>query len=170
MSGANYWAGRERFQALGTLTVSGSTPIVAQFPTQIDLKRLILRTTTAQTVANDTVTVAVRDLDNGNSETIGTFVVPFSGSVLDKVVYVDLAKPSTSVLAGQVNDQYNHAAQVYQSGTGIHRVRILFNQELVITPGAGATAGAYSVEAQYQDLGFFNVKEATELTFVSAVE
>lgn len=169
---SNYWDKRERFENVGTLTVSGSTALVKPFGRIVDVKRLILLTTTAQTVADDTVTVAVRKLDNTSSTTAGTFVATFTGSALNQVRFVDFGLPSDDPEADTVQDQLIRSASVVYSAPQPRLLRLYPDEELVITPAAGATAGAYDVWVQFQDLGF-NPKDnpdytPVELTFTAA--
>jgi hypothetical protein len=136
---------------IGTLTHTGTTAITKSFGRKVKIKRLILVTTTAVTVADDTVTVGKRKVDNTavSPASVGTFVVPFTGSALNDVKYVELAEPSTSVASGTVGDQIGRTASViYKSVPGDY-LSIDPDEELYVTPGGTSSAGVNQVWAEY---------------------
>lgn len=164
MSVSQYWT-MDRYENLSTLDVSGANSVVFAPGESIDVKRLIFVTTIAQTVALSNLTVAVRDVDNGNSVTIGTFTIPLTGTALDKVWYTDLGVPDED---GSTGSDGSLIFQSYDPG-GV--VAVNPGQELVVTSDGGGDAGTYQVYIQYQSKGF-NPEvlgiEANERTFTPA--
>lgn len=147
MSVSQYWT-KALFANAGTLDASGANTVAFAPGEAIDVKRLILVTTVAHTTANATITVAVRDVDNGNSTTIGTFVLPFSGSAADDVQYVELGKPATT---GTVASD---GSTVYSSVDPGGLIEVLPGQEIALTSDGGGDAGSYAVYVEYMPKGF----------------
>jgi hypothetical protein len=137
---------KDRVDSVGALTDGGTLEWgVGQV---VDVKRLILVTTTAYTVANDTVTVSVRDVDNGNSVTIGTFVITFAGSAADDVRFVNLGEPETAGSISPID-----GSLIFDNEPG-GLLRINPGQELVIVDGGQQTAGASALYVEYIPGGF----------------
>jgi len=163
MSSSLFWT-KSEFANLSTLDASGSNAVQYEPGQRIKAKRLILVTTVAQTVANATLTVVVRDRDNGNSTTIGTITVPFSGSALDKVLYADFGKPKTTATTG------SDGSATYSTDPG-GLVEVDPGQEIVITSDGGGDAGTYQVYLEYIPEGFdpyVQGVEDNEMTFTHA--
>lgn len=134
---SNYFL-HDQWDSVGALTDGGT--LVWQVPQVIDVKRIILITTTAYTVANDTVTVLRRDNDDTPSETLGTFPIAFTGSVIGDVTFVDpigLTAQSTG-LDGSI---VNVAADGF--------IELSPGQELVFVSAGTQTAGACNVYVEY---------------------
>lgn len=157
-----YHAVKDEIANVGAATISGTTAVTWAPGRPADVRRLILVTTTAVTVADATLTVSVRDVDDGNSTSYGTFVVPFTGSAADDVQYVDLVTTDTDGSTSAID-----GSLVYTAGG---MIEVNPGQELVVVSDGGATAGVVQVYVEYQDLGFSGsrVEDATELTFTPA--
>ena len=147
MSVSQYWT-KDMYANLSTLDASGANAVEYAPGEAIDVKRAIFVTTVAQTVADATITVVVRDRDNGNSTTIGTFTLPFTGSALDKVYYVDFGKPDED---GTVETD---GSLVFSSDEPGGLVEVLPGQEIVFTSDGGGDAGTYQVYLEYISKGF----------------
>lgn len=155
---------KDRIDSAGALTDGGTLEwAVGQV---VDVKRLILVTTTAYTVADTTVTVSVRDVDNGNSTTIGTFVIPFTGSAADDVKFVNVGEPETTGSVSAID-----GSLVFSNEPG-GLLRINPGQELAIVDGGTQTAGASAVYVEYIPGGFQEYADSdyspAELTFTHA--
>jgi hypothetical protein len=136
--------GKDQFLDIGALTDNGT--LVYNAPVPIDIKRIILRTTTAYTVADDTVTVIVRDNDDTPTATKGTFVMAFTGSTIGDIteVVLDSSNPVATVAAD---------GSLY-SAPGPGLLRLEPGQELVLTDGGTQTAGASQVYIEFVKQGF----------------
>jgi hypothetical protein len=164
MGVSQYWT-KDMYANLSTLDASGANSVVYAPGESIDVKRLIFVTTVAQTVADAVLTVAVRDVDNGNSTTIGTVTLAFTGSTADDVQYTDLGKPATT---GTVETD---GSLVFSSDDPGGVIAIRPGQELAITSNGGGDAGTYQVYVEYISKGFNpEVLDITdnELTFTHA--
>lgn len=136
---------KDLVQLVGALTDAGN--VVFAPGEAVHVKRLIHVTTTAYTVANDTVTIARRNVDNTSSTNIMSYVIPFTGSVLNKVMFANVREPplvATTGIDGSV---------VYLN-TGAGHLILYPGQELVITDGGQQTAGASAVYIEYIPIGF----------------
>lgn len=158
---SNYYATKEAIKQVGTaaLDASGANTVTAIFGRKARLKRLILVTTVAQTVANATITVAVRDHDDSPSTTIGSFVLPFSGSAIGDKKYVDLVTTDTDGSTSSID-----GSLVYEAGDP---VEVEPTEELALTSDGGGDAGSYLVFVEYWDQPF-TVADGTEVAFVPA--
>lgn len=135
---------------LGTLDASGANSLSWAPGKPVDIENLIFLTTIAQTVADATITVGVRDIDDGNSTTRGTFALPFSGSATDQVRRVRLAAPRTTPIeyvASQPAGAGFGVTEVMRSGEGLLKVNP--GQEIFVTSNGGGDAGSYLVYAEY---------------------
>jgi hypothetical protein len=130
----------------------------------VDVHRVILVTTEAQVAADAIVTVSVRDVDDGNSTTIGTFTIPLAGSALDNVQYVNLVYPATT---GTTASDGSLVFTGYDPG-GF--VQVNPGQEIAFVSNAGGSSGIYTLYVEYKDQGFSGerVAHAVELTFTAA--
>lgn len=153
---------RDKIENLGTLDASGANTIVYAPGRPVVIRRAILITTVAQTVADAVITVAVRDVDNGNSTSQGTFTIPFTDSAADDVAYVDIGKPAT---AGTVAVD---GSTVYEGFTPGGGVRVEPGQEISFTSDGGGDAGTYQVYLEMTDEGFEVGDADREITFVAA--
>lgn len=152
---------------LGTLDTSGANTIVFAPGRPADVCRAILVNTVAHTVADAIITVAVRDVDNGNSTTIGTFTLPFTGSAADDVKYVELVFPDSD---GEISSIDGSLTFSSESPGGPIQVDV--GQEISFTSNGGGDAGTYQVYVEYYDQPFQSeagrVGNAAELTFTPA--
>lgn len=153
---------RDKIDNLGTLDASGANTIVFAPGRQAVVRKIILITTVAQTVANATITVAVRDVDNGNSVTQGTFVMPFATSATDDVAFVKPGQPAT---AGTTAVDGSLVFEGYEPGGGIV---VEPGQELALTSDGGGDAGTYQVYVESIDNPFVEAEADREITFVAA--
>lgn len=153
---------RDKMENLGTLDASGANTIVFAPGRPAVVRKVVLITTVAHTTANATITVALRDVDNGNSVTKGTFVLPFTGSVTDDVAFVEIGKPNTTGSAGVDGSTIYKG---YEPGGGI---RVEPGQELAFTSDGGGDAGTYQVYVEYIDEGFDYTDADREISFTNA--
>lgn len=151
---SNYFL-HDQFIDIGSLTDGGT--LVWQSPQVVDVKRIILITTTAYTVANDTVTISVRDNDDSPTETKGSFPMAFTGSAIGDVTKVDLIG-LTAQTTGIDGSLVNFAADGFiEVGPG---------QELVIVSAGTQTAGAAFVWIEFEKQGFSGRRAAGTSTNV----
>lgn len=157
-----YWD-YEVFTDLSTLDASGANAVQYNPGCPMDVKALVFVTTVAQTVADATLTVVVRDRDNGNSTTIGTLVLPFTGSALDQVRRFKLQLPKTTATTSSID-----GSTTYASTPGV--VEVNPGQEMVITSDGGGDAGTYQVYVEAVKQGFSGdrVSHVIEGTFINA--
>jgi hypothetical protein len=137
----------------------------------IDVKRIVLVIVEAQSAATETLTVVVRDVDDGNSTTIGTFVMPASAAA-DAVYKVDIANVDTAVTgtdASQPADVTTGRVLGYQTNLpGV--IEVNPGQEIAVTSGGtGTTTGQANVYFEYVEMGNNPDRfDATDLTFTHA--
>lgn len=148
----------------GTLDTSGANAIVFAPGQPVHVKRVIFVTTVAHTVANATISVAVRDVDNGNSVAIGSFVVPYSGSAADDVGFANIAANQTgpTTLSGN-----GISAPVWYDG-GAGDVLVVPGQEISLTSDGGGDAGTYQVYFEYVPTGFKEADADRKFTYTTA--
>jgi hypothetical protein len=137
-----------KFADLSTLDASGANAVQFNPGERAKVKRVILVTTVAQTTADATITVVVRDRDNGNSTTIGTFTLPFTGSATDDVQYAEFGNPSATADTGV------DGSSVYSSVSPGGLIEVDPGQEMVFTSDGGGDAGTYHVYVEYIPEGF----------------
>jgi hypothetical protein len=149
---------------LGTLDASGANSVVFAPGRPVDVDRVIVVTTVAQTTADATITLGVRDVDNGNSVTKGSFVLPFTGSATDDVKYVNLVKPKTTATTA------SDGSITFTGYSPGGFIEVNPGQELFLTSDGGGDAGTYQVYVEYKDQGFSGsrIADAVELTFTAA--
>lgn len=135
---------KDLVQLVGSLTDAGT--LVFAPGEAIKIKRIIHVTTTAYTVANDTVTLAVRNVDDTSSVNIMSYVIPFSGSALNKVMFANVREPSLTSTTG------SDGSIVFTGGSG--HLNLNPGQELLITDGGQQTAGNSAVYIEYIPSGF----------------
>jgi hypothetical protein len=155
---SNYFATADRVSAAIALAKGGTAVLQPGKP--IDVLGIILVTTTAYTVANSTHTVAVRNADTTTSVTKGTYVVPFSGSALNKVLYIPMRNIITSTTGVD-------GSLVYTGAEGA--IKVNPGQEIVITDGGQQTVGASDAYFEYSEQGFSGTRVApiTQLVFTA---
>ncbi len=141
-----YW-GKEKTVLVGSLTVSGANTVTVGFGGPVEVKRLILLTTTALTTADSKLTVGVRDLDDGNSTSHSAYTATFTSSAIDDVKEILLAVPDTAAVATGSDGLDVHSATPVL-------LAVRSNQEIFITSDGGSDAGAVVIWAQVQELGF----------------
>ncbi len=140
-----YW-GAYKFAKVGSLVVSGANTVTLDFGQPVDVKRLVLVTTTAVTVANAKLTVGKRKLDNTGSSNHSAYTMTFTGSAINDVKEILLGVPDTAAVVA-VDGLDTHAATPVL-------LELAANEEVFITSDAGATAGACDIYAQVQEQGF----------------
>lgn len=113
----------------------------------VDVKRIIHVTTTAYTVANGGVTVARRNIDDTSSVNILSYVIPFTGSALNKVMFANVREPPLVGTTG------SDGSLVFLN-TGAGHLRVNPGQELLLTDAGTQTAGASAVYIEYIPVGF----------------
>jgi hypothetical protein len=140
-----YW-GAYKTESLGNLVVSGANTVALAFGQPVDVKRLILVTTVAVTVANAKLTIGVRKRDDTSSVSHSAYTVPFTGSAINDVQYIELPEPDTAAVVA-VDGLDTHAATP-------NILEIDSDEELFVTSDGGATAGACDIYAMVQEQGF----------------
>lgn len=163
MSVSQYWT-KDHYANVGSLDAAEASTVTYAPGEAIDVIRAILVTTEAQTAATATITVAVRDVDNGNSTTVGTFTMVVAGSALDKVDYVDFGKPPTTGTTASdgslVYEGYNTGGVGFDGDGNVVNTRtegvieVLPGQEIAFTSDGGGDAGTYQVYIEYISKGF----------------
>lgn len=127
------------------------------------LCRIRLVTTVAHTTVNAVITVTLRDQDDANSTTLGTFTLPFTGSATDDVKFVDFIKPATTGTVSTIDGSTVFTA------VGKGPVKVLPNQEIALTSDGGGATGTYNVFFEGVDEGLNNLYPlGSELTFTAA--
>jgi hypothetical protein len=166
-----YFATDDRISAAQNLDYAEAATVAFAPGTPIDVKRIVLVIVEAQSAATETLTVAVRDVDDGNSTTIGTFIMPASATA-DAVYKVDLANVKTSVTgtdASQPSTVTTGRVLGYQTNLpGV--IEVNPGQEIVVTSGGtGTTTGQANVYFQYVEQGNNPTRfNATDITFTHA--
>lgn len=140
---SNYFT-KDQFLDIGSLTKGGT--IAYSPPVAMDVKRIVLRTTTAYTVANDIVTVNVMDIDGSPTATKGTFTVPFASSTIGDISNVDLKSANPAPTVAVDNSLYS------KPGPGF--VSLLPGQSLQIVDGNQQTAGVAQVYIEFEKQGW----------------
>lgn len=136
---------KDLVQLVGALTDAGT--LVWAPGEAVLVKRFIHVTTTAYTVANGGVTVARRNVDDSTSVNIMSYVIPFTGSALNKVMFANVREPplvATTGIDGSV---------VYLN-TGAGHLSVQPGQELLFTDAGTQTAGASALYVEYIPGGF----------------
>lgn len=154
---SNYFT-KDQYLDIGSLTDAGT--IAYSPPVPIDVKRIILRTTTAYTVANDIVTVNVMDIDGSPTATKGTFTIAFTGSVVGDIVNVDLKSANPAATVAADGSLYS------KPGPGF--ITLLPGQSLQIVDGGQQTVGASQAYIEYEKQGFLPNVGTTNATKTSA--
>jgi len=143
---ATFW-GKTDVKEVGDLTVSGANTVVKPFGRPVDLIRLIFVTTTAITVANATITIGKRKVDDTGVVQHSQWTLPFTGSALNDVHEI---LPAES-LAGAVGTTGVDGSTVHTAGNDFLQVNA--DEELYVTSDGGPTAGAVKVFAMIQEHG-----------------
>lgn len=159
----SFWGAKRTLNPAGaSLDASGANSIDFGLDSVWWLSTIRLITTVAQTVADATITVALRDKDDGNSTTLGTFVLPYSGSATDDIKYVQMIKPLTSATTSSIDGSTTYSAE------GKGPVKVLANQEIVLTSDGGGNAGTYIIYFEGVEEGLNKRVYGTELTLTAA--
>lgn len=143
MSGSNYFLADD-FLDIGPMAKAAT--VVYSPPVPIDVKRIILRVTTAYTVANTTVTVNVMDIDGSPTATKGTFVIAFSGSTIGDIINVDLKSNNPVATTAADGSLYS------KPGPGF--ISLQPGQSLQIVDAGTQTAGASELYIEFEKQGF----------------
>lgn len=141
---SNYFV-QERVDPVGALTLTGTTAVAFAPGGPIDVQWLDFVATTAVTAAS-TVTVAVRNVDDTSSVTIGTITIPTLA--LNEVARVGIVKPAT---AGSTAIDGSLVFKGYNPGGA---VQVNPGQELALIPVANGAAGVVQAYVKYYKQGF----------------
>lgn len=170
---SNYWATADRVtDAISLQLGAGTTPAVYAPGKPIDVKRIVLVMTTAQATSAATVTVAVRNVDDSSSTTIGTFVTP-AVMALNAVFKVDIAgvdadavtptgehSQVADVTLGRVDGYFTNLPGVIEVNPG---------QEISLTSDGGGDTGVANAYFEYSEQGNNPERfEPTAITFTYA--
>lgn len=136
---------KDLVQLVGALTDAGT--LVWAPGEAVKVKRFIHVTTTAYTVANGGVTVARRNVDDTTSVNIMSYVIPFTGSVLNKVMFANVREPPLLPTTGI------DGSSVFLN-TGAGHLDVFPGQELLFTDAGTQTAGASALYIEYIPSGF----------------
>lgn len=158
-----FWGKKRILNPAGSsLDASGTNSIDFGLVATWFLARIKMVTTIAHTVADATITVALRDKDDGNSTTLGTFTLPFSGSATDDIKYVDLIKPLTTATTSSIDGSTTYTTE--NKGP----VKVLANQEIVLTSDGGGNAGTYLIYFEGVEEGLNSAVTGSARTFTAA--
>lgn len=136
----------------------------------IDVKRIVLVITELSNGA-ETITLAVRDVDDGNSTTIGTFTIP-DAAATDTVFKVDVANVKTAVTGTDASQPAEvttgRVLGIQTNSPGV--IEVNPGQEIVVTSTGGtATTGQANVYFEYVAMGNNPDRfDATDLAFTHA--
>lgn len=141
-----YW-GKEIVLEVGDLDVSGSNEVSIAFGRPVDVKRVIMVTTTALTAADAELTVGWRKVDDTGSEDHSTWTLVQEDSALNDVSEILLAE-SKADDAGTtgVDDSTVHTA-------GDDLIHVDSDEEFFIESDGGPDAGDVKVFVQVQEKG-----------------
>lgn len=165
------WGSKVDLNPGGALAQDLSTAITVALACgkRVAVSRIRLVTTVAQTTALANITVFRRKADGTGSVTLGTFVLPLTGSVVNQVQFVNLIEPSTTGAAGA--DSTASLPTLVYTTTNKGPVYLEADDVIGITSDAGGATGTYNVYFEGWDEGFNEkntTKVATELAFVAA--
>lgn len=153
---------KARTDNIGSLDASGANTVAFAPGQPVDVTRIVLVTTVAHTTADATITVTVRDVDDGNSTTVGTFALAYDGSATDDVQYVNVAGEQVGPTTA------SDGSIVYGPNPGV--IEVNPGQEIALTSDGGGDAGTYQVYVEYFPQGFTGarVAHAVEVTMTFA--
>ena len=140
---SNYFT-KDQYLDIGAMAKAAT--VTYSPPVAIDVKRIIVRTTTAYTVANTIVTVNVMDIDGSPTATKGTFTIPFTGSTIGDVSWVDLKSANPAATTAADGSLY--------SKPGPSFITVLPGQSLQIVDAGSQTAGASQLYIEFEKLGY----------------
>lgn len=150
---SSYWQ-HNRVDVFNTtaLDMSGANGQAMVFGRPVDVKRIILKMTVAQTVAPATITVQKIPLATGtsNPETLGEFVVPV-GAAIGDVLYFDLARPSDTDGTAISGAQGIGGAKTYDALPDLGKLDA--GEQLRVLSDGGGNAGSAVFFAEYQEQG-----------------
>jgi hypothetical protein len=143
---------KTKFEHLGTLTNTGNTDVVFNFPQRVQVKRIVLIATTASTAAG-TITVK----KNGTS--VGTFANA-AVSAVHKAQYADVGSVDPDGAAGA------DGSTVYKGGETF--IQFEPGDYLTLTPANTASTGVYEAYVEYIPEGLNEAEVATKNAFTAA--
>lgn len=155
------WGAKVDLNPGGALAQDLSTVITVALAAgkRVAVSRIRFVTTVAQTVALATLTVFKRKADGTGSTTLGTAVLPLTGSVVNQVQYINLIKPSLTGAAGA--DSTTALPTTVYTTTGKGPVYLEADEVIGITSDGGGSTGTYNVYFEGWD-DQFNEKNATK--------
>jgi hypothetical protein len=146
-----YWGTEDEVTAAISASTAGGSAVFAPGK-PADVKRVILAVAVTNTVAA-TGTVAIRNIDDSSSVTVGTFTVPINSPV-NTVYAIEIATSKATVqLPGtsQVSDVTTGKVDGYfTSEPGVAEVNV--GKEIVVS-FAGGTGGTVNVHFEYVEQG-----------------
>jgi hypothetical protein len=164
----NYWDGKEDLNPGGTaLTTSGANTAKLDAGKRVSVSRIRFVTTTALTVSDTIVSIRKRKVDGTSSTTLGAVTLPFTGSALNDVQFVNFLKPSTTGAAGADSTTALPTTVFTTSGKG--PVYLEADEEIAVVVTSTSTAGAVLVYFEGVNDGFNQantVKVPVERTLV----
>jgi len=140
-----YW-GAYKVALVGTLTTTGTTKAVLSFGQPVDVKRFILVTTTAVTIADGKITVGKQGIGAVAPSSHSAYTLPFTGSAVLDVKEILVGVPDTAAVVA-VDGLDTHAATP-------NLLEIDVDEELFIVSDGVPTAGIVEVWVQVQERGF----------------
>lgn len=140
---SNYFT-KDQFLDIGAMAKAAT--VAYSPPVPIDVKRIIVRVTTAYTVANTVVTVNVMDIDGSPTATKGTFTIAFSGSTIGDIINVDLKSANPVATVAADGSLYS------KPGPGF--ISLQPGQSLQIVDAGSQTAGASQLYIEFEKQGF----------------
>lgn len=146
---------------IGAATLTGTTAVAFSAGIPIDVQNFTFVASTAVSVAS-TVTVAVRNVDDSSSVTIGTITIPILA--LNEVARVGIVQPKETVTVGV------DGSKIYKGYNPGGPLQVNPGQELVLTPVANGGTGVVVAYADFYEQGFSGsrVEDAKVATFVAA--
>jgi hypothetical protein len=155
----SYWGIRKTID-LGTYTINGANTIAFAPGQPIDIMRIILVYTTANSGAGNVLALQRRPVAGtaANQEALGT-VTTTAAIAAGQVEYIDVGKPID--LDGSVQSD---GSVLHEAGDGVFQINP--GQDFAIVSGGEGTAGVVTVYLEVLEQPFTGdrVEDATELT------
>lgn len=153
MSNDSTWGRKADLNPGGTsLTTSGANTVSFAPGKRVAISRVRFVTTTALTVTDVIVSIRTRKVDDTTSTTLGASTLPFTGSALNQVQFVNLIEPSVTGVAGA--DSTVALPTTVFTTVGKGPVYIEADQEIAVVVTQTSTAGAVLVYFEGWDEGF----------------
>lgn len=154
---SNYFT-KDQFLDIGPMAKAAT--VAYSPPVPIEVKRILVRVTTAYTVANTVVTVNLMDIDGSPTVTKGTFTIAFSGSTIGDIINVDLKSANPVATLAADGSLYS------KPGPGFISVGV--GQSLQIVDAGSQTAGASELYIEYEKQGYLPNTGTTNATKTAA--